>query len=346
MLPRFIVAIIFILASTAPALFSQVSREPPYYSGRVTMEDGTPPKGRVVIESVCSGVVRQETTLDSKGGFGFKLGAGSGDVTLEAGNSRAGVSSNSRISTANLSTRASDCVLQAKLVGYTSTLVYLANIQDNHPDVGTLVLKKAADQAPPVPKDAQKAFDKGAAALKDKKVDEAIKNFEKAAQISPSYSEAWMELGQIHLERKQMPEARAAFEGAIKGNSKYVPAYLQLVNIEAQSQNWKGIIDLTEKAMQSAPNSPQLYLINGIAHLSLKEMDAAEKVTRDGLKLDTKQDVPKLRELMGELLARKGDYAAAVEQYEAYLLVSPFASDAATVRKTIADLQGRIANKK
>src|SRR5262245_43947462 len=43
-------------------------------SGKVMMDDGTPPPEPVVIERVCNGVPRRETYTDSKGHFTFTPG--------------------------------------------------------------------------------------------------------------------------------------------------------------------------------------------------------------------------------------------------------------------------------
>jgi len=45
-----------------------------FFSGKVMMDDGTPPPETAVIERVCNGVPRPEAYTDSKGRFNFQLG--------------------------------------------------------------------------------------------------------------------------------------------------------------------------------------------------------------------------------------------------------------------------------
>ncbi|MBC7924477.1 MAG: hypothetical protein H7039_02370, partial [Bryobacteraceae bacterium] len=45
-----------------------------FFSGKVMMDDGTPPPEPVQIERVCNGVARPEQWTDSKGRFSFQLG--------------------------------------------------------------------------------------------------------------------------------------------------------------------------------------------------------------------------------------------------------------------------------
>ena len=47
---------------------------PIFLSGKVVMDDGTPPPESVVIERVCGGNPRPEAWTDSKGHFSFQLG--------------------------------------------------------------------------------------------------------------------------------------------------------------------------------------------------------------------------------------------------------------------------------
>jgi hypothetical protein len=51
-----------------------LGQRPIFLSGKVVMDDGTPPPESVVIERVCGGNPRPEAWTDSKGHFSFQLG--------------------------------------------------------------------------------------------------------------------------------------------------------------------------------------------------------------------------------------------------------------------------------
>ena len=55
---------------------------PIFISGKVMLEDGTPPQESVVIERVCNGNARPEGYTDSKGRFSFEVGRNQGMFTL------------------------------------------------------------------------------------------------------------------------------------------------------------------------------------------------------------------------------------------------------------------------
>lgn len=329
-------------STTMPA--NGMSQKGPYLSGHVTLEDGSAPTEKVIIESMCSGRTRQETTMDKKGGgFGFTLGQGSGDLMLDSTNQ-----ANHAGATAAVSLQ--ECAVQAVLPGYMSDVIYLATLQPGHPDVGTIVLHKAggavgqgpSDTAKQASKDAVKAFGKGAEAAKNNKWPDAATNFRKAADLSPGYADAWLELGKAQVALKQVDEARKSFEASIKADEKYIPPYIQLVQIENQAQNWKGVTELAGRLLKLAPAvPPQIYFLDSAAHYRLRNCEAAESISREGLKADTQHQAPRLHQVLASCLNVRGDFAAAAAELKQYLEVAPFASDAALMKTQIADLEAK-----
>ena len=116
-----------------------LQNRPIFLSGKVVMDDGTPPPEPVVIERVCNSVVRGEAYTDSKGRFSFQLGqntamiqeASSGSA-LDSGTGlgdpgrplQTGRSSNDQ----RMPTRNNDligCEIRASLPGFRSDLVNL-----------------------------------------------------------------------------------------------------------------------------------------------------------------------------------------------------------------------------
>jgi len=314
----------------------------PYLSGHVAFEDGSAPTEKVIIQSNCGGRIREETTADRKGGgFGFTLGRGSGDLMLDATNqaNHAGP-----VATENLR----ECVVQAVLSGYMSDVIYLANLTSGKPDVGTIILHKAAPGAAGVPsdtakqasKDARKAFDKGAEAAKNGKWPDAAASFKKATDLFPGYADAWLELGKAQVALKQVEEARKSFEASIKADEKYAAPYILLVPIEFQALNFKAVTDLSGRLLKVTPAiPPQIYFWYAAAHFRLGEFEAAESVSGEGLKADIQHQAPKLHEVMASCMIVRNDSAGAAAQLKQYLEVAPLAPDAANIKTKIAELE-------
>jgi TolA-binding protein len=324
-----------------------------YFSGRVAFEDGTVPKdAKVVIESVCSGKVNRETTVDTNGGFGFTLGKGT-DSILNASNT------DSRVG--GVATNPAECILRAALNGYTSDMVYLASIDKGKSNVGTIILRKnAAAPAPaPVsatskaaPKDAKKAFEKGVEAGQKNKSEDAIKQFQKAVELYPAYAEAWYLLARLQSAAKQPEEARKSLETAVKTDGKYIAPAYELAKLQYSEKNWKSLAEtasLIEKAAAELPDPgtfdgvPQAYLLHALASANQGDNAGADKVLAEGQKLDLLHKVPKMWLMRGQLLAGRADFTGAAENFRKYLEYSPMASDAEQTKQWIAECEKRMA---
>ena len=310
-------------------------------SGHVTLEDGNIPPQPIVIQSVCSGNTRNEATADTKGGFGFTLGKGSGDNIMNAANVSA-------VNGTGAVVNPMECVIQATLSGYSSDIIYLVNHDEHSPDVGTIVLHKNGEgradspTSKEAPKAARKAFDQAVEAAKAKKFDQAAKDYQTAVTLYPAYAEAWCQLGQVQMALKQLEEARKSFNASIQADGHYLTPYTQLAALESATHNWKTVVDVTDRALKLAPAGyPALYLVNAMANYQLHNAEAAEKSARTGIQIDRQNQAPRLYEVLASVLLVRNDYAGAAHQLRTYLQVTPLAEDAVTVRAQIADLEAK-----
>lgn len=335
--------------------FPEIQR-PIFLSGRVVLEDGTPPPEPVVIERVCNGQPRPEAYTDSKGRFSFQLGQNTAliaDASVNASTDPLGDPRGSRtpfgepraISERDLV----GCELRASLPGYRSDIVPLAGrrLMDN-PDVGTIVLRRLGHvegttisaTTLAAPKEARKAYEKGLEAARRKKLDEARKQFEKAVSLYPQYAAAWFELGLIHQQQNNKDAARQAYGKALAADAKFMKPYLQLALLSAQERNWQEVADTTDRLLRLDPfDFPQAYFFNSVANFNLRRLDAAERSAREALKLDQQNRIPKIRHLLGIILANKQDYSGAAELLRAYLPHASNSEEADLVRRQLAELE-------
>src|SRR5664280_1853206 len=105
-----------------------------------------------------------------------------------------------------------NCDLRANLPVYRSQVVSLANHRSmDSPDIGTIFLHRLGNVEGRIisaislaaPKDARKAFEKGLDLAKKKKLDDAVKNYQKAVDVYPKYAAAWFELGKLQAAKGQ-----------------------------------------------------------------------------------------------------------------------------------------------
>lgn len=343
-------------------------QRPIFLSGKVVLEDGAAPMEQVVIERVCNGQPRPEGYTDSKGRFSFQLGqnqhmmadasvgsdagfggGGFGQPNQGRGNTGGfgGMGGGGRqISERDLI----GCELRAVLPGYRSEIIPLSGrrVMDN-PDVGTIILKRLGNvegltisaTTAAAPKDARKAFDKGRDKARQRKWADAQKEYEKAVALYPKYANAWSDLGMIYEAQDNVEGARKAYTEALAADPKLVKPYVQMSYLWAKENKWQECADASDRALKLNPfDYPQAYFYNAVANLNLQKLDAAEKSAREGLKLDGAAKLPKMKHVLGIVLAQKQDFNGAVEHMKGYLaVIPPDGQEAATVKKQLAEVE-------
>ncbi len=245
------------------------------------------------------------------------------------------------------------CEVRASLAGYSSEVVRLDGRRSlDNPDVGTIVLRRYAKVDGTVvsltslqaPKQAKKAFDKGRDAMRKEKWADARKQFEQAVEIYPQYAHAWCELGTALDKLNDASGARTAYGKAMAADAKFVNPYLQMAGIAARERKWQELLDTTNRVVSlDSFNYPGIFFLNAVAEYNLQHVEAAEKSARESLKLDTQKRYPAANHILGVIMARKGEFAAAADYLKTYLKLAPAAGDVAQVKKQLAEIE-RVAS--
>ncbi|MCX6597195.1 MAG: tetratricopeptide repeat protein [Acidobacteria bacterium] len=340
---------------------------PVFLSGKVMLDDGTPPPEPVTIERICNGgSPRPEGYTDSKGRFSIQLGQntqmladasvgnGSDDPFARSGGGMGmpGMSSTRGVSESALMT----CEIRASLPGFRGQAVSLAGrrFMDN-PDIGTIILKRLGKvegrttsmTTLEAPKEAKKSFEKAINSLKKKKDSEAEKELEKAVEIYPKFAAAWYELGVIRERANQVEPAKDAYQKALAADAKFIKPYMQLAGLAAKEAKWQDVADTTDRVIKLDPfDYPGAYFYNAVANYNLQKMEPAEKSAREGLKQDEQHRLPKLAHILGIILAEKNDLTGAAEHMKLYLKFAPQAKDADLVRNQLSQVEKMSASAK
>ena len=196
--------------------------------------------------------------------------------------------------------------------------------------VGTL-------QAPPA---ARKAWEKGIKALDNKKWSQAERELRRAVTMHSEYATAWSALGEALIGLSRPADARAAWERAIQADPKYVKPYVLLGQLAVREGRMKDAIAITARAIEDRyTQSLPVYYYNAVANFAIGRLEPAEQSARKAIELDPGHMFPKCENLLGPILATKGDRNAALEHMKRYLQISPAAEDAQQVKKKIAELE-------
>ena len=332
---------------------------PLFLSGKVVLQDGTAPPDSAIIQLVCGGNPRPQAYTDSKGRFHFQVGQNSTlipDASVSSASDRefggfggTGTRGTPGGSGFGAEQKLMGCELRADLPGYRSTIVNLTGrrFMDN-PDVGQIVLHRLGNvegstvsvTSLEAPKDAKKAFEKGAENNRKRKWQDAQKSLEKAVELYPKYASAWFELGVAQQAQNNLEGARKSFEQALAADPKFVKPYMPLAGLALKEQKWAEVAERTDKLVRLDPvDFPSAYFYSAVAHFNLRNLDAAEKSAREGVKLDTDHRIPKMEHVLGVILANKRDYASAAQHMRNYLTLAPDAQDAEAVRKQLSDIE-------
>ena len=318
--------------------------------GKVVLDDGTALSEPASIQSVCNGQKHFQGYTDSHGSFSFQLG--NRNQGGESVYSDAGLSGDPRTSPqGGNARRIMGCELLAVLPGFTSNVIELSdkvNSGFGSVDVGRLTLHRLqhvegatiSASSAAAPNSARKAFDKAREQEKSAKWVDAQKSLEKALAIYPRYAAAWFELGHLQQRNNDAAAARHSYEQALAIDAKYINPYRGLAELDAQAKNWQELVDVTAKLLALNPfNFPDGWFYNAVGNYYLRNFEAAEKSARQGIKVDSAYQVPKLELLLGVLLEAKHNYTEAAEHIHKYQHLVTAPADKEEAQKQLAEIE-------
>jgi len=311
----------------------------------------------VAIEKVCGGSSHKEGYTDSKGHYQIQLGQQFElqDVSESGGSGGFGMGSRSGIGNPSGGLGGVNprdligCELRAMLPGFQSSNVMI-RVEGSFGEIrmDTITLQRLGGgsgttislttmQAPP---SARKAYEKAQKDIAKENLKDAEKELDKAVQEFPKFAAAWALLGMIHQSSKQLDQATADYTQAIASDPQYAKPYFGMAVIAANQQNWKDTVRFTEQVNRLAPLAyPEAYFFSGVASFNLGHMDDSERNIRKFLSLDTEHRRPMAVLYLGDILARKQDFAGAVEQAKAYLTIAPNAPNSPSIREKLKQLE-------
>lgn len=329
-----------------------------YISGSVMMQDGTPPPEPVAIERVCGGAAHKEGYTDSKGRYQIQLGQNfemqdvseSSNVSSGLG----GMSGNSGFGNPSGMGGVNPrdligCEIRAMLPGFQSSTAMI-RVEGAFGEIrmDTITLQRLGGgegttislTTMQAPSNARKAYEKAQKDLTKNNLKDAEKELTKAVQEYPRFAAAWALLGMIHQSNKQLDQASNDFQQSINADSQYAKPYFGLAIIAATQQNWKDTVRMSNQVNRLAPLAyPEAYFFGGVANYNLGNMDDAERNMRKFISLDNEHRRPIAALYLGDILARKQDFAGAVEQAKAYLALAPNAPNSDSVREKLKQFE-------
>jgi len=345
-------------ASTSELMGSQ--ERVTYFSGSVTLDDGSPPPDAVQLQRVCNGLARSEGWTDAKGRFSFKVGrndggTGSGDATEAAERSaQLGQGFGYTLALAHpITNELKNCELEAMLPGYRAERVSLSVESVGAKKLGTMVLHPISKLSSltvsattlQAPSSARKSYDKGLELIQAKKWDAAAAEFAKAVKAFPKFAVAWYQLGEARLAHGDLASATEAWRQSASADPKYLKAWERLTVVADQKGDWVE----SEKSSDAwlhldADDFPGAWLFNAIAKAQQGKLDDAEHSAREGVRIDKDQRIPRLSYILGLILMQEHKFAESADCFRNYLKLAPTARDAEVVKQQLAEFEKMAAS--
>ena len=338
-----------------------------FLRGRVATGDGIPVPHDSLVERVCNGKVNQQVYAGPRGDFSMQMGSMTDSFLDATGDRTSPFGTTSKASLTGIPRRElTNCELRASVSGFRSSSVMLAGLTASGGtiDAGAIVVERTTKvegmtlSATPykAPKAALKAYEKGLAAEKNGKLDNAREYFEKAVEVYPAYAHAWFQLGTVLQAGDQKDAARSAYTHATTVDDKFLPPYLSLALMAYEAGDWTEVLGLTGHILEQDPmnqasvrgyivdfdplNCAEAYYYHAVASYKLNKIEDAEK---SALKAEQRADLstlfPQVHLLLAEIYVRKRSYGAAISEIQAYLELAPHAKDADQVREQLAKLE-------
>ena len=327
---------------------------PMYFAGKVVTEDGSLIPESILVELVCHGSVRRQVHTFQGGQFSFDLSPRPTAAFLDASvarNDTNNVNPFARVPGGEYTAGGEQvdltgCEVRANLPGFVSDRINLGLRRAlDRPDIGTIVLKRrqgvsgstVSFTALAAPRKAKKAYAKAEKELRKEKknMEKVRKELEKAVQAYPKYAAAWHLLGMTRMSLQDVQGARQAFEASIESEENYIRPYLSLVDMEVQAGAWPRVAELCGKVVELNPFMVGCRYYHAVASLQLGQVEAAEA---SAIKVQESRDSRYLSGshfIRGSILAQKGDFESAAEQYWSYLKIVPEGKGAVSIKQNL-----------
>lgn len=198
---------------------------------------------------------------------------------------------------------------------------------------GQLLMEQLA-----IPEGARKAFEKGHKLLiGSKDPGQSLDHFRKAIEIHPSYAEAYFFLGMAYLDLSKYQDAGPALRKAVKLNDQLAPPHLALGVCENLQGNFAAAEKSLLRGLELNPEAADGYYELGKAYWSLGRWQEAEPHARKAVSL--RADYATAHLLLGNILLRKRDAPAALQEFKEYLRLEPQGPFAGSTRDLVAKIE-------
>jgi len=188
------------------------------------------------------------------------------------------------------------------------------------------------------PKKAVSYFEKGSELRKKNKNDEAVKYFQNAVELAPTFYEAHQQLGLTYRAEGRNDDAEREFVTAHELNSTAVEPLLNLIVLYLDENDPARAVTTGELAVKVNRRSAMAFFTFGVALYRTSQLDRAEAALKRALDLAPR--MPNIRLMLANVYAKLLRYDNSIEQLNAYITENPRGeqlNEAMTMRDKLAE---------
>ncbi|MFQ5722892.1 MAG: tetratricopeptide repeat protein, partial [Terriglobia bacterium] len=195
-----------------------------------------------------------------------------------------------------------------------------------------------AEVSLPVPAPAQQEYAAGLQALKEGKVEEALRCFRRATEIHPQFVEALHMTAALMMDKQEWEEAEDTLRRAVEIDEAFAPSYLALGRLYNLENRTGEAVMALERAVELAPHSWQAHFELANAMLAQNRVSSAKDHARQAHELGG-TSTPLVHAFLGNIGLVNHDLDLALKEFQHYLDLAPNGPMAPRVRAKIQQIQ-------
>jgi len=163
-----------------------------------------------------------------------------------------------------------------KLISLVSLIVVIAWLSSGCGGKNTLIKQGLMDTP-------QAHYSQGKSLLKEGKVDEARKEFNRAIHLDPKFAPGYEGMELVYMLKGDIKSAHKYVDKSLGLDNKWVPAYVAKGRILVAEGKYKDGINWFNKALKMDKTNEDAYIYKGEAYIKLNDYDNAENTYKEGL---------------------------------------------------------------
>lgn len=192
-----------------------------------------------------------------------------------------------------------------------------------------------------VPAGARKEFEKGEDSLAAKKYADAIRHFENAVQLHPSFFEAELSLGTAYMDQGQLDNAEMRLKRANELNTKSPNALFALGELYLLRNRLADAEQTLRAGLKMEPRAWKARF--ALARVYWKKPDLVSTAKQLALTLQLNPEHAEAHFLAGHVFAQANKLPEALLEFQEYLRLAPKGANAVQAREMIQKVEQRLS---